>query len=359
MAEGKDIFVQVENETDASKARDVVCAQSEESLVHLLQESHAQRGAKSNQFGLIIDSLSKYGKNIGKLNYNTTSSHEYSGGLATADAHTIRAAMCSDQSAENYRQTAISSFKSIASAVTMDKYNACVTARSYGLRCKVVVKGDQIMASVRWEPTELVRGFLPTVALKVDGLANLKTSADIPKTLGVGSGINIPMEWLEGAKDGIFAAAATDRSGQYVFSCQTPVARAPHKKTGRFAQCGIDSFNMGSGAVCGVKSYILARSPNCGPEIFMAARRAECGVESYNSRHDCDICGQSGPFAGCKQCSSPLFGIERYKECRREQFGVERYAECRNISHGVEEYSSCRHESFGVEQFKECEIEIP
>ena len=186
MAEGKDIFVQVENETDASKAQDVICAQSEESLVHLLQESHAQRGAKSNQFGLIIDSLSKYGKNIGKLNYNTTSSHEYSGGLATADAHTIRAAMCSDQSAENYRQTAISSFKSIASAVTMDKYNACVTARSYGLRCKVVVKGDQIMASVRWEPTELVRGFLPTVALKVDGLANLKTSADIPKTLGVG-----------------------------------------------------------------------------------------------------------------------------------------------------------------------------
>jgi hypothetical protein len=359
MADGKDIFVQIENETDASKVRDVVCAQSEESLVHLLKESHAQRGAKSNQFGLIIDSLSQYGKNMGKLNYNTTTTNDYADHLATIDAHTIRAAMCADQSAETYRKSVVSSFKSIASAVTMDRYNACVMARSYGLRCRVVVNGDQIMAAVRWEPTELVRGFLPTVALKVDGLANVKTTSDIPKTLGVGSGVNIPMEWLEGSKDGIFAATASDRSGQYVFSCQTPITRAPHKKTGRFPSCGIASFNMGRGAVCGVQSYVLARSPNCGPELFVAARRTECGVESYNSRHDCDICGQSGPFGGCKQCSSPLFGVAKYKECRREQFGVERYAECRNVSHGVEEYSSCRHESFGVEEYKECEMEIP
>ena len=49
MAEGKDIFVQVENATDADKARDVLCAQSEDNIVHLLRESHAQRGARDRK----------------------------------------------------------------------------------------------------------------------------------------------------------------------------------------------------------------------------------------------------------------------------------------------------------------------
>jgi hypothetical protein len=359
MSEGKDIFVEVENETDVAKARDVICAQSEENITHILRESHAQRGAKSNQFALIIDSLSQYGKNIGKLNYNSTTTHEYSDALASADARSVRAAMCEDRSADTFRNAALSSFKSIASGVTMDKFNACVMARSFGLRCRIVSQGDQILASVRWEPTEIVRGFLPMVALKIDGLSNVKTTSEPPKTLGVGSGVNVAVEWLEGAQDGIFAATATDRSGQYAFSCQAPVSRVPHKKMGRLPQCGVAAYNLGSGPICGVKSYLVARSPNCGPELFVAARRAECGIEAYKSRHDCDVCGQNAPFGGCRQCASPLFGVERYRECRREQFGVELYAECRNISHGVEEYSSCRDASFGVEQFKECEVTIP
>ena len=358
MAEGKDIFVQVENATDADKARDVLCAQSEDNIVHLLRESHAQRGARSSQFGLMIDTLSQFGKNGGNLNYNTASSHEYSGDLVTEDARSIRTSMCADQSAESFRKTAISSFKNIASAVTLDKFNACVAARSYGLRCRVMSNGDQIMASIRWEPSEIVRGFLPTVGLKVDGLANMATTSEIPKTLGIGSGINVTLEWLDSAKDGIFSAVASDRSGQFAFNCQTPMSRSYPKKRGRFSQCGVESYNMGNGVVCGAKTYVLSRSPNCGPEIFSAARRVECGVESYNQRHDCDVCGQDGAFGGCRQCSSPLFGVAQYKECRREQFGVERYAECRNISHGVEEYSSCRHESFGVERFKECETDV-
>ncbi|NBW81379.1 hypothetical protein EBR21_06460 [bacterium] len=191
------------------------------------------------------------------------------------------------------------------------------------------------------------------------------------------------------------------------------------KKTGRFAECGVENYNLKQDSLCGVESYHLRSTSACNPIIkedpqfgarqFNSGSGEACGVAEYISKSD-EACGvdeeefwsgwdescPAGYAAGswysalantetrvnrvswtdirietrhlCKRrtpktCSLPQFGVKQYNSCRHANFGVESYNSgvvgyeaCRHESHGVESYKSCRHETFGAESYKSCSL---
>jgi len=358
----QDVFVNVSSETEVQKMQAAVCSLDEQQMASMLQESHRRKGTRSNGFGLLIDALTEFGKNKIDLNYNHTDSHLYSDELARLDASHVRHVYCNNQAAESFKSQAVESFKSVASEVTLDKYNACVRARSYGLRCETSTTEKMIAATVRWEPTELVRSYLPRVALDWSGLVNLSAQDSLPRTLGIGSGVSVGLVRTDKNADSAIGVTASDRSGKYSFTCNIalPVKTLNQNLTmlRRDPSCGVESFKEALAPECGVSSYKLARSQACGPELLKEERSALCGIERYNARHDCGLCGQSGVIGGCRKCEHPAFGVAAYRSCRHVDHGVERFAECRHPQHGVETYNKCRREEFGVELFKECHVAI-
>jgi hypothetical protein len=360
LSDAKDIYVVDQDETSWDKSKNVFCAMTESQQTHMFTEAHRLRGSRNNQPRFFMDALTSSGKFTGRLNYENGSVTDYSDAMASQDASMARDILCSDRSKDEYREAALQSFKSVVSPMTMDKFNACVSSRSYGLKCKLDGAGDDVKVTLRWEPTELVRSFLPMVALTVQPVDGAAVMGDAPKTVGVGSGVVVPLKISDGFKGAIFSAQAQDRGGNFNFSCQASFAdlrrqAEPAKVYGPHESCGVELYAVGTGEICGPKSFKPARSPQCAPEIYRSSRGPECGVESYNQKHDCAICGQAGPWGGCKQCASPAFGVASYKECRRASFGVELFSECRAPSHGVEEWQSCRDRQFGVEKYRSCE----
>ena len=300
------------------------------------------------------------------LNMKNAHGASYTTAMAAADASYIKKNYCNDLSTESFKSRAGESFKSIVSGVTLDKYNACVRAKSYGLYCDASANGDAVTATVRWEPSELVRDVLPRVALDWAGMSNLKTVNTLPEKLGIGSGYVVTFAREDVNAGSVFALTASDHGKSVNFACKVEIPGAPPvvevpkkiKKTGRFPVCGVESYALGQSVVCGVASYVTTRAAVCGVELYRSGRNPVCGVESYNERHDCDICGQAGPFGGCRQCSNPSFGVNQYKDCRNAANGPELFAECSSEANGVAAYNSCRHPSFGIDQYKECEIEV-
>lgn len=361
-AEARDVFVNVSSDSDVQKMRDAVCSLDDQQMGHLLSESHARKGTRSDGFGLMIDTLTQYGKNMGELNYNRADTQSYHDALIRADVSHIRHAYCEDRNHESYKSSAVQSFKSIASEVTIDKYNACVRAKSYGLRCDATAHADHVAARIRWEPTELVRSYLPRVALDWSGLVNLKSANELPKTLGIGSGLSLSLTREKSSENSAVSLTAQDRSGNYNFTCQVAVpAEDKNRKLTRRArhlECGVELFKEMKDPLCGVAVYKTARTEACGVELFADQRSPSCGVEHFLARHDCDLCGQVGSIGGCRKCEHPSFGISSYRSCRHVSHGVDVYKECRHIDHGAESYNSCRRQEFGVEQYKECELPL-
>ncbi len=357
----KDIFVNVSVESELEKMQAMLCSLRDEQLSSMLKESHRYRGSRSHGFGLLVDTLSELGKNQLDLNYNQAQTQDYDDSMATSDTKRIRSVFCSDQSAEHFKTRAVESFRSVASAVTLDKYNACVRAKSYGLRCDARQNDHAVTATIRWEPTELVRDYLPSVALHWSGLLNLKTTQELPAVLGLGSGVTLTLERVNKSENSVFAVTGSDRSGKFNFTCNTVVSPAQVSGSSmvfrRDPSCGVERFREASSPECGVESYQLARSESCGVDSYKEQRSPTCGVERYHAKHDCGICGQVGPIGGCRQCEHPSFGVAAYKSCRHQVHGVDQYAECRNPLHGVERYLNCRREQFGVELYRQCLVQ--
>ena len=355
-----DVFVNVTSESDLNKMQAAICSIDEEQMTHLLKESHRRKGTRTNEFGIVFDVLTDVGKNILDLNYNHTDTQTYDDNLAIFDAKQIRRVFCNNQSAESFSSRAVESFKSVASEVTLDKYNACVRARSYGLRCDATSKHDLVSAIIRWEPTELVRSYLPRVALDWSGLVNLSARDSLPKVLGLGTGVSVALVKSNKNSDSVLGVTASDASGQFSFACNMVVsANSDQSSAGnikRDPSCGVELFKEQASPECGVENYKIARSDACGVEIHKEQRSLACGVERYHARHDCDLCGQAGPFGGCRQCEHPAFGVASYRSCRHVDHGAELYSECRHEQHGVAQYRSCRRAEFGVERYKECLI---
>jgi hypothetical protein len=354
----QDVFVNVSSESELHKMQAVICSLDEAHMTHMLKESHRRKGTRTDGFGLLFDVLTEVGRNKLDLNYNHTDAQSYDDQLAVFDARQIRHAFCNNQSAESFSTRAVESFKSVASEVTLDKYNACVRARSYGLRCDAVAKNDLVSALIRWEPTELVRSYLPRVALDWSGLVNLSAKDSLPKVIGIGSGISISLVKNNKNTESVLGVTASDASGQFSFACNMVVPLRSSDSSLRVLKrdpsCGVDLFREQVAPECGVDSYRLARSEACGIELHKEQRSLACGIERYNARHDCDICGQAGPFGGCRQCEHPMFGVAAYRSCRHVDHGAELYAECRHERHGVAQYRTCRRQEFGVERYKEC-----
>ena len=130
----QDVFVNVSSESELHKMQALICSMDEAQMTHTLKESHRRKGSRTNGFGLLFDVLTEIGKNKLDLNYNHTDTQSYDDHLAVFDAREIRRAFCNNESAESFSSRAVESFKSVASEITLDKYNACVRSKSYGLR---------------------------------------------------------------------------------------------------------------------------------------------------------------------------------------------------------------------------------
>jgi hypothetical protein len=354
----QDVLVNISSENELEKMQGLICSIDDSQMMRMLRQTHRSSSSDERSFSLIFDALSKYGKNKLDLAYNQEDAQNYDDTLALHDAKKIRKVFCNDDSSESFRSRAVESFKSIASAVTLDKYNACVRAKSYGLRCSAVERDEHVAATVRWEPTELVRSYLPRVALDWSGLVNLSATDKLPTILGLGSGTSVSLVKNNKNAESVLGISAFDASGHFSFACNMAVD--PEQTQGQQAElkrdpaCGVELFKEAAAPACGVESYKLSRSEVCGVELHKEQRSLACGIERYNSRHDCNICGQAGPFGGCKQCEHPSFGVGSYRSCRHADHGAESYLECRSPEHGVAEYKKCRRREFGVEQYKEC-----
>lgn len=190
-------------------------------------------------------------------------------------------------------------------------------------------------------------------------------------------------------------------------------------KTGRFQECGVETYHQRADLLCGADQFKLSSSPMCAPIIkedpqfgvrtYRLGRGEACGIEEYFAKPD-EACGAdteefwsewdkscpSGYAAGSwysalantetrvkyysafdvrvetrhrctkrtlRTCARHEFGVKQYKECRHESFGAENfnsgvagYEVCRDPAHGVESYKVCRHETFGVEAYKSCSL---
>ncbi len=359
LAEGKDLYVSESVSSEDSKLLDAVCSLDDMQIAHFLQESHNSKNSSNQGLSLLADTLSKNGKIKGDLRYNSSKANEYSSDFAKSDALLVRRIYCADRAAESYRASASESFKSIMSPITLEKYNACVRAKSYGLYCDAAVDKDLVMLTVRWEPNELVRDILPIVALDWAAASSFVSDNPLPRTVGIGSGYAVSFKPKDvKAPATVIGLTGHDRGRNFNFSCRIDLQAKPEWnpfRKSRRPECGVEVAKVGEGPECGVKSYKKQRSAVCGIESYKASRSRACGVESYNSRHDCGVCGQASMFGGCKKCSSPSFGVEKYKECSDISHGVNQYAECEHPSHGAATYNSCRHETFGVELYRECD----
>lgn len=358
LSEGKDLYVNESVMTDDSKLMDAVCSLDDMQIAHFLKESHNQKQSDSHSVSLLVDAVIKKDSMKGDLRYNDTSSNEYSDDFARSDASVVRRVFCSNRSAESFKASASESFKSIVSPITLEKFNACVRAKSYGLYCDAALSGDEILVTVRWEPTDLVRDVLPVVALDWGAASGFQAKGELPKVLGIGSGYSVGFKRDNESSGKVIGVTGHDRGHNFNFSCRVDLDKklttATWRKTRR-AECGIELARSGEGIECGVKSYKALRSAVCGVESYKLARSRACGVERYNEKHDCDICGQSGVFGGCNKCAHISFGVAAYRECSDQSHGVLQYTQCEHPTHGAETYHSCRHPSFGVELYRECE----
>lgn len=358
LADGKDLFVATSSSQESEKLREIICSMDDIQLTHFLIESHGQKHGQSYGGGLLVDTITKYGPIKGDLKFNSAKNDEYSEEFAKYDANIVRKFYCHDRSSESYKAGAASSFQQVMSSVTLEKYNTCVRAKSYGLHCDITPTKLAVSVNLRWEPTELVRDLLPVVALDWSGMANLQAEGPLPITLGIGSGIAMSFKRVDPEELSVVAATGSDRGKNFNFACRVQVSKfdadAKTPRFGRFAECGVEAFKFSSGPECGIKSHVAARSAACGIESYTKTRSRACGVESYKARHDCDICGRDGLFGGCNKCSHWSFGVQSFKECADPSHGVYQYRSCEHPSHGVASYNSCRHQNFGVEQYKEC-----
>lgn len=356
-----DEFFDVKAERESEKTYALMCAISEDQIISMLKESHRRKTKRSTGFDFLIDSLTEFGKNKLDLKFNQSDAFLYDDHLARSDAQQIRRLLCNNEHNESFATRAVESFKRVASSVTLEKYNACIRARSYGLRCDVTSTEDHVAASIRWEPTELVRSYLPRVALDWSGLVNLSSKQSLPKFLGIGSGLSVALVRNNKTTDSIFGVSAFDASGHFSFACNTALKRidstARRMVLKRDASCGVELYKEQADQLCGVERYNDTRSEACGVELHKELRSPACGIERYNSRHDCAVCGQVGIVGGCRQCEHPMFGIASYHSCRHINHGAEIFASCQHPQHGVGQYKLCRKPEFGVELYKECLVE--
>lgn len=359
--ESHDEFFDVKAERESEKTYAWMCAISEDQIISMLKESHSRKTKRSTGFDFLIDSLTEFGKKKLDLNFNQSDTLLYDDYLARADAQQIRRLLCNNEHNETFATRAVESFKRVASSVTLEKYNACVRSRSYGLRCDVSPTKDYVSATIRWEPTELVRSFLPRVALDWSSLVNLSSTQPLPKFLGIGSGLSVALVRNNKTTDSVFGVTAFDASGYFSFSCNAALSKSGSGERKivlrRDASCGVELYKEQADQLCGVERYNEHRSEACGVELHKDIRSPACGIDSYNSRHDCAVCGQVGIVGGCRQCEHPMFGIASYKSCRHVDHGVEIFASCQHPQHGVAHYKLCRKPEFGVELYKECLVE--
>ncbi len=214
---------------------------------------------------------------------------------------------------------------------------------------------------------------------------------------------------------GTLPKSSIKRLGSTEISSIKPI----EKKTGRFAECGVESYNIKADPLCSVKEYHLrssaacqpivkddpqfgvktfreSRGEPCGPEEFFEKPDESCGVDEATFWSDWNKSCPAGYASGSwysalantqtrvhsysptdirvetrhlclrktpKTCARPEFGVKLYKSCRHPSFGPETfnsgivgYQACRHESHGPETFNSCRHETFGVEKYKSCSV---
>lgn len=286
-------------------------------------------------------------------------------------------------------------------------WRGCVTKASNGFFCESSETEDTVSVHLKWDPNAVQATLLPKLNLKQQTAHNLElTSAEVPSTLGTGSGVSITYKRLDASKPSVFEAQGSDSVGQVDFNCSIQVSKVVRGRIKEDPACGLKELNLGTGPACGVERYAARRDPLCGVESYVEAASSACGVRAYNvgphpacpgfvshdvrtfstSAQSCtsdaeapDSCPEGyldrgvaertktcrgrvsdtdwtqviGRTRTCERpeflasCEHPDLGVREWKVCAHPSHGVLRYRSCENASFGVASYKSCRHESFG------------
>lgn len=399
------------DEVRIANQRAYFCSQTEQQLsdyFHSYMANKSNQGSNSSanaKFGmdLVEESLPVGFKAEGSTQNGSTNVREYTADDAKAHASRFHAEYCSAADQSGHVAKTYDMMEQIADQGVVAAWQACITKDQGGFFCHAEESDDQIMVTLKWDPSDLARTLLPSVKLNWQTTDNLElASLDLPDHMGAGTGLPVTFRRKNEDRPAALQVVASDAGHNVNFACSRsiPAVRKgskiehPHcgvalykegvieTKKGRGPQCGIELNNLARTAACGVESWRNGSDMNCPGSIparrYYRDTESNCGGHIDESRLECiqpshshvgsmrkseswctkmelqktcvaGICAsmhipvvknrESGTYA----CEEP----GRPQSCDAERFGAGTYKPCRHESHGVELYSECPHKDFG------------
>lgn len=398
-------------EVATAKQRRFLCSQSESSLSDFLygymseKSNRSSNSAASANIGLdmVEESLPVGFKAGGSSQNGDSQAREYTKEDAKAHASNFRTMYCSAGDQSNHVEKTYDMMEQIADQNILSAWQSCITKNQGGFFCHAQESGDQILVTLKWDPSDLARTVLPTVSLNWQTTDNLElASRALPAQIGAGTGLPVTFKRKNEDKVSALQVVASDGAGRVNFTCSRSIPAIRKGSVIEHPRCGVALYQEG------VVELKKGRGPQCGVEKYGEARTAACGVETWASGSDLECpgarpartyrhsvettCGgevvdymlkcredshkrvstYSTTSNWCSKmelqkkcvggvCVSAHVPVVRDRltasfvceqpgipaTCVAERFGVATYKQCRHESHGVELYGECPHKDFG------------
>jgi len=411
---GKGVFNtrKIENDEIATaRQRRFMCSQTEESLADFLYGYMSEKGKRTSSssasanigIDMVEESIPVGLKAGGSSQNGNAQSREYSKEDARAHASNFKSMYCSDSDQSNRIEKTYDMMEQIADENIISAWQSCITKNQGGFFCHAQETKDQILVTMKWDPSDLARNVLPSVKLDWQTMDNLvSVSRALPTQLGAGTGLAVTFRRKDEDKASALQVIASDDTNKVNFACSRSIPAVRKGSMIEHPRCGVALYREG------VVETVKGRGPQCGVERYSEARTAACGVETWSTGSDLN-CPGSRPAQTYKQsvesncggkiseetltcregthkrvspysvstslcskmelqkkcvrgvCVSAHVPVVRDREtatfecempgipasCAAERFGVDSYKLCRHESHGVEMYGQCSHKGFG------------
>ncbi len=332
-----------------------------------------------------------------------SNSRDYTKEDAKAHASSLIVKYCSESDRSSHIAKTYGMMEQIVDPGVVTAWQACITKDQGGFFCHAQETDDQILVTLKWDPSDLARTVLPAVKLNWQTTDNLElASRELPGHLGAGTGLPVTFRRKDETKPAALQVVAGDSGNNVNFACSRSIAAVRKGSRIEHKNCGVSLYNEG------VIETKKGRGPQCGAELFKVARTAACGVESWRKGSDMNCpgsepakryyrntestCGghideaslscmnpshvrigqmrmekswctkmelQKTCVAGvCVSAHIPvvrdretaIYACEqpgRPQTCEAERFGAGTYKSCRHESNGVELFAECNHKDFG------------
>jgi hypothetical protein len=399
------------DEVAIAKQRGFLCSHTEQSLSDFLYRYMADKSTRASnnsanaKFGmdLVEESLPVGFKFDASSQDRNSSSRDYTKEDAKSHASSFIAKYCSGSDQSSHVEKTYDMMEQIVDPGVVSAWQSCITKDQGGFFCHAEESDDQILVTLKWDPSDLARTVLPAVKLNWQTMDNLElASRDLPGHMGAGTGLPVTFRRKDETRPAALQVVAMDSGNNVNFACSRAIPAVRKGSRIEHKNCGVSLYNEG------VIETRKGRGPQCGVELYKVARTAACGVEAWRKGSDMNCPGSTPPkryyrnaestcggqiqesTLACIQpshirtgsmriekswctkmelqktcvagvCASAHVPVVRNREtvsyaceepgrpqtCEAERFGAGTYKSCRHASNGVELYAECNHKDFG------------